>query len=260
MANSAAVIIINSGKAISTPAHDKTPVEVTGDEFEIALKLFESEAASFANSVIKDPSVRSDYTRKTKAAADELIELVKKRAITPHEAARTANAMRNQILTLARAELTDFGLAISQEIKRNGPPLTAFEDKYATKLYGRSFAELSSHERDAVWMEIAHAAGRSHKGVNIKVRWYGIAGRTFLVASLALSIYNVSTTEDKPRQAAKEGTAMAAGAVGGVAAGAGVVALVSNPGGWVVGVAMFVGAALAGVSTTEAFDYFWPEK
>lgn len=73
------------------------------------------------------------------------------------------------------------------------------------------------------------------------------------------SVYEVATAEDKSRQAATEGTIFAAGAAGGVAAGAVTVALASNPAGWVVGAVMFFGTALAGVGLTEAFDYFWPE-
>lgn len=70
----------------------------------------------------------------------------------------------------------------------------------------------------------------------------------------------MTTAEDKPRQAAKEGTVLAAGAAGGAAGGVAVVALASNPAGWVVGAVIFVGAAVAGVGSSEVFDYFWPER
>ena len=39
----------------------------------------------------------------------------------------------------------------------------------------------------------------------------------------------------------------------------GVVAMVSNPAGWVVGVMMFVGAAVGATGASSSFDYFWPE-
>ena len=40
----------------------------------------------------------------------------------------------------------------------------------------------------------------------------------------------------------------------------GVVAMVSNPAGWVVGVMMFVGAAVGATGASSTFDYFWPER
>ncbi|MEN3113060.1 hypothetical protein ACFONG_15835 [Uliginosibacterium paludis] len=260
MANGPAVATILSGKSASTPSQVTTPVSITGNEFETALRLFESEAAAFAQSIIKDPAARAEYISKTKAASSELIDLVKQHKITPHEAARTANAMRNQIMALSRSKLTDFGLAISRELKKDGPPLAHFEEHYARKNFGRAFSTLSEAERQAVWVEIVNAAGRSNKSVNMNVRWYGMAGRTLLVASLAFAVYNVSTAEDKPRQAAKEGSTLAAGFAGGAAGALVVTALVSNPAGWVVGAGMFVGAAIAGAGSSEIFDYFWPER
>lgn len=260
MANGPAVGVILSGKSTSTPSSDTSPAQVTGDEFEKAIKLLESEAAGFAESIIKDPSARADYTRKTKAASEEIIELVRQKKITPHEGAQVANSMRNQILELARSKLSDFGLEVSQDMKKTGPPLPHFEEHYAGKRFNRSFSTLSQAEKDAVWVDIIHAAGRSNSAVNMKVKWYGIAGRTLLVASLAFSVYNVATAEDKPRQATKEGSVLVGGLGGGAAAGAAAIALLSNPGGWMVGGLIFVGAAIGGVGSSELFDYFWPEK
>jgi hypothetical protein len=260
MASGLAVAVFLSGKAASTPSNVTAPVPVTGNELETAIRLFESEAAAFAKSIIKDPAARAEYISKTKSASSELITLVKQHKITPHEAARTANAMRNQIMELSRSKLTDFGLAISRELKRDGPPLAHFEEHYAKKIFRRGFSALTDAERQAVWLEIVNAAGRSNKSVNMNVRWYGVAGRTLLVASLAFAVYNVSTAENKPRQAAKEGSTLAAGVAGGAAGALAVTALVSNPAGWIVGAGMFVGAAIAGVSSSELFDYFWPER
>ena len=85
MANSPTISVITSGLATSTPRHDTTPVGATGNEFETSIRLLQAEAAGFAESIIKDPAARAEYARKTKAASDELIDLVKQRKITPHE-------------------------------------------------------------------------------------------------------------------------------------------------------------------------------
>jgi hypothetical protein len=260
MANSSAVRVFATGGAASTPTSDTRAVQATGNELQTALHLFESESAAFAKSVVVDPAARNEYARHTKAAVSELVELVKQRKITPHEAARSANAMRNQLMVLARSRLSDFGLTVSRDMKANGRALAGLEEAYAKKRFGRAFASLTQAERDQVWMEIVHAAGRSNPKVNLSAKWFGIAGRTILVVSLACAVYHVATAEDHVREAAKEGTGIAAGAAGGAIGTATVLALASNPAGWAVGLALIVGAAIAAAGSNELFDYFWPER
>ncbi|PQO88872.1 hypothetical protein C5614_30025 [Massilia phosphatilytica] len=69
-----------------------------------------------------------------------------------------------------------------------------------------------------------------------------------------------TTSADHERQAAKEGESFVGGAIGGAVGSAAVLAMVSNPAGWVVGAAMFVGAMDGGLGSSELFDYFWPER
>ncbi|MDO8313538.1 MAG: hypothetical protein Q7T25_16525, partial [Sideroxyarcus sp.] len=120
--------------------------------------------------------------------------------------------MRNQIMQLARAKLSDFGLAMSLDMKRAGKTLAECEERYALKRFQRGFKLLTENERSLVWMDIVHAAGTSRAVVNINTRKFGIAGRTFLIASLGFAVFNVLTADDKTRQLAKEGTVFAAGA------------------------------------------------
>lgn len=259
MANSAAVKVITTARVQSTPVADTTPARATGNELSIALKHMEDAAAAFGESIIKDPPARADYARKTAAARDELIQLVKAGKITPHEAAKTANAIRNQIMELTRSQLTDFGLALSKEMKAAGRPLDYMQSRKAMELFGRAFEGLSPAQKEQVWMKVVESAGKSHKQVNMAVKLFGQSGRVFLIATLALAVYNVSTADDKPRATAKEGSSLAGGVAGGALATMGVMAVASNPAGWVVGAMMFVGAALGSTSTAAAFDYFWPE-
>lgn len=259
MANGSALKVITTSKAVSTTKLDTTPARAQGNELAVALQGMEAASAAFAQSIIKDPAARADYTRKTAAARQELIQLVRDGKITPHEAARTANAIRNQIMELTRSSLTDFGLAWSQDMKAAGRPLDHLQSVKSKELFGRPFEALSPAEKDKVWVRIVESAGKSNPRVNMQVKLYGAAGRVFLVATLALAVYNVSTAEDKPRQAAKEGAVIASGLAGGALATAGVVALVSNPAGWVVGAVMFVAAAVSAAGASSTFDYFWPE-
>lgn len=260
MANGSAIKVISVSRATSTHVSDTSPAKATGSELEISLADLRSTVMGFAQSAIKDPKARAEYIERSQAARAELIARVTRGEITPHEAARTANAMRNQIMAAARAQLSDLGLAISTGIKAKGLALEELQEKYALRRFKKAFAALLPAERELVWMDIVHAAGGPQAKMNNRAKLFGAAGRAFLIATLAISVYNILEAEDKKRQATKEGITLGAGAVGGVGAGAAVAFIASNPAGWVVGVSMFVGAALLGVGSSEVFDYFWPEK
>jgi len=87
MANGPALRVITTQKSQSTVKSDTRPAQAQGNELAMALQGMEAASAAFAESIIKDPPARADYTRKTAAARAELIQLVKEGKITPHEAA-----------------------------------------------------------------------------------------------------------------------------------------------------------------------------
>ncbi|PHV11331.1 hypothetical protein [Chitinimonas sp. BJB300] len=253
--------VVQREVAQSTPVSDKTPKQISSNEFGDAIRALESELASFTAHAINDDAVRADYRKKTQAAVNEIIDAVKQRKLTPHEGAQAANALRNQIMELSRSNLTSFGLAYSKSLKETGKTIAELEQKYALKLFSKDFATVTPSEREAVWREIIDRAGASNGAVNRVSRVAGNAGRALLIASLAIAVYSVATADDKPREAAKQATGLGAGIAGGAAGGAAIVAIASGPVGWLaVGLGVIVGAALAGIGANETFDYFWPEK
>lgn len=260
MANSSAFKLITTASGRSTVKTDTNPLSVTGSELELAIKAFQAEVAGFAESMIKDPAARADYIKQSRAACDELIAKVKAGQITPHEGAKTANEMRNQIMAATRTKLSDLGAAISSDMKKHGLLLADLQEKYSAKRFGRMFSSLSQAERELVWMDIVHAAGGPRQKMNSGAKWFGRFGRGLLIFTFAIAVYNVIEAEDKTRQATKEGVTLGAGAVGGIGAGAVVAFAVAGPPGWVVGLSMFAGAALLGGGSAEVFDYFWPES
>lgn len=252
--------VIQRASAHSTPIADKTPAKATSSELQQALDGLQAEAATFGRAFINDAAVRADYHRKTQAAANEIIELVKQRKMTPHEGAQAANMMRNQIMVLARSKLTDFGLAYSKGMKANGLSMHEAQQKYALELFKKPFEGLSDAERQSVWRTIISKAGSANVDVNGVGRVAGVFGRILLVSTLAIAVHAVVEADNKPREVAKQSVGIGAGIAGGVGGGALVVALASNPAGWAVAVGTFVGAAVAGVGSAELFDYFWPNK
>lgn len=261
MANGAAIKVISVSRSPSTPVTNLTPAQASSNELELALRGFETAATGFGTSIIKDPAARADYAKRTAAVRDELLSLVKQGKVTPHEAAKTANAMRNQIMEMTRLRITDLGLSISKELKAQGRSLEYMEDLKAKELFNKPMSALSASEKQTVWVKIVESAGKSNLRVNNMVKIFGQVGKGFLVASLAFAIYNVATTpeEDRPRQAAKEGTIAGGGMAGAALGSIAVAAMVSNPAGWVVGVSMFVGACVTAAGAAEAFDRIWPE-
>ena len=261
MANSSATRMVHIATVRSTPKEDKEPAVVYVNEFETQLRMLEAEAATFAREAINSEQVRTDYRNRIKIASDELIGLVKSRKITPHEGAIAAHTLRNKILEVSRGNLTSFGLAFSRNLKPDqGRPLNYYLNKYAESLFGKQFEQLTSEQKNRVFVKLVESAGKNDQTVSRSARFFGMAGRALLIFSLSVAVYNVLAAEEKERQAVKEGASIGGGVAGGAAAGAATLALASNPAGWVVGLAILVGGALSATATAEAFDYFWPEK
>lgn len=244
---------------LSVPASEYKKVDGQSPELRIALARFFDTSQAFAASYINDPVVRADYSAKIRAAANEIMERVRAGALTPHEGAQTANAMRNQMLTFMRSRTTAVGLSIAEKMKPEGISLEASQARHSQRLYGKSFEALTGAERNNVWATIVDRAGESNKLVNMTVKFFGHAGRVLLIASIAWTVYDLSQANDKERTAAKD----AAGITGGIVAGAAVTAGLTSAA--VASPVIVVGAVLvAGILASEAvdqlFDYYWPEK
>lgn len=261
MANSSAVriVTITRAQAKSTPATDTSPFKVQSSELADALRALESEAYAFSQRFITDDVVRADYRQKAAAASKEISDEVRAGRMTAHEGAKAANALRNAVLDMSRAQLSDLGLALSVAAKKEGKPLDYFQEQYAKQKFGRAFGELTQVEREVVWREIVDSAGRGNKKFNIGAKVAGLAGRTFLVIGLAITVWHVLEAENKTRAVAKEVTAVGGSGVGAAAGAAIVGAAMATPPGWIVTLAILVGAAVGGVATSAAFDYFLPE-
>jgi len=243
----------------SAPVEHLKRIEGQSSELQKALVLMETAAATFAETCINDPALRLKYIKAVRDSADELIALVKARKMTPHQAAQQANAYRNQMMAATRAKLTPYGLIDSIKRKEKGVELATLENDKAEKRFGRKFEQLSQSEKEAIWREIIASSGKTNEEYNLKLRRYRAAGRTLAVFTVSVAVYNIYTSDDKARETAKQATGISAGIAGGAMAAAGVGLVASGPPGWVVGMAMFVGAALAGAASDKAFDFLWPE-
>lgn len=112
---------------------------------------------------------------------------------------------------------------------------------------------MSVAEQNAVYAEVVKSAGKSSPRVTNTMRGVSHAGRSLVVLSLGISVYTISTAENKSEAAKREVAITGAGIGGGVAGGA-LAGLACGPGAPVcVAVGAFAGGALAAFGVSYAW-------
>ena len=208
------------------------------------LELLRIEAANFALRFINDGAVRQQYIAKAKQFSDQLLNDVISGRKTSQAAAKAANAQRNNIMAAARARLSDFGLALSHSAKPQGILLNVLQEKYAMDLFKVSFDKLSSLQREQVWMTIIKKAGTTSRQWSTLASKTAVAGRGLLLFSLGVSVYNVTTAENKPKALGREVVTTGSGLLGGAGGGA-LAGLACGPGAPIcIGIGIFLGGML----------------
>lgn len=164
-------------------------------------------------------------------------------------------------MAASRLRSTPVGRAWAEQLKRDGKALDALLDHYARKHFQQAFSELSSiAQRNAVFLEVVKAAGRDRSWVAPVLSRAAKVGRGLVVVSLAFSVYEVATAEDKAQVAGREASALGAGMLGGMAGGA-VAGLACGPGAPVcVAAIVFASGALAAWGGSEGFEWLRSEE
>jgi len=222
-----------------------------------SLQAFESTATNFAVRFIPDARVRANYVSQAQAASREIEAQVLSGAKTAEEGARQAAEMRNALLDAGRLNSSDIGRAVAEAEKATGLTIEQLQAKYATRLFGRKFAQLAAAEQDAVFLEIVRGAGRPNPRFTAAASKLGKVGKGLVVVSIAFAVYNVATSDRPGREAVKQGTSIGVGFLGSVAGGAGA-GLLCGPGAPVcVGVGALVGGIAFAVGADLTFDWLW---
>lgn len=193
-----------------------------------------------------DAAARASYDRQVRAMADELRAKAATGRITWRQAATEANTVRNTVMDAIRGRSTPVGRAIAESLKSQGRTLNEMIARKTAQFYpGRTFQSLTPAQQNHVYAEIVKSAGRSNPKITARMRTLSRAGRGLIVLSVAVSIYNIATAENKGRATVREVAVTGAGIGGGVAGGA-LAGLACGPGAPVcVTVGAFVGGALA---------------
>lgn len=216
-------------------------------EFESSIQALEAEIANVGVHLTIDAAVRQAYARQIREVANELRAQVSNGRITWSAAAAQAHEMRNTVMEIVRSRSTPVGRALAERLKREGKTMNELVASKTRQLYGATvdFGHLSPLQQNKVYAEIVKAAGKSNPRITAMMRTASRAGRGLIVLSIALSVYQVSTSDDMAGTAKRELAVTGAGIGGGVLGGA-MAGLACGPGAPVcVTVGAFVGGALA---------------
>ncbi|MGL5733928.1 MAG: hypothetical protein ACRCYS_03595, partial [Beijerinckiaceae bacterium] len=230
-------------------------------EFRQALTLMEQTANNFALRLAATAGVRQRYVRDIKEMSDALWAAYKAGEISAEFGAQSANQMRNQILEMGRAHDMDLGRAYAKKLKKTGLNLDdvvqyimnnkeGFKERFA----GRQFSTLSDAEKTLIYEEAIKSAGRNRASETAKIPRLRWAARGLWLATAAIAIFNIGTSNTPWWQTGREASNIGGGLLGSMAGGA---AMGAAGGVWAgpigVGVGILVGGILGAVLADRAY-------
>ncbi len=223
--------------------------------FEEAIQLLQTEAANVGAQLAWDGATRKAYARNIQAMSTDIRLQVQAGNISWAKAAEQAHQMRDVIMQTIRGRSSPIGRAMAEAMKRIGPTFNAMVARKAIQLFGKDadFGLLNSAQKDRIFAAIVESAGEANPRVMEQMRVASRAGRALLVFSIAMSVYNIATSNDKVNATKKEivitGAGIAGGALGGAAAG-----LMCGPG---APACVVVGAFVGGAMAAMGVEWAW---
>lgn len=216
-----------------------------------ALELMEGTALRFSLDAISDEKIRSSYTKNIKRMSQQVRDDVKAGRITAQEGVKFSHEMRNKIMMEHRKFTSAQGLAIAQRKKKDGKGLKTLLDIYAENLFQKGYDSLSDIEKNKVHYAILESSGRDNARFTAGTKKMLIMGKLGVLVTAALATYQILNADNKPKEAARQGIIIGAGAVGGILAGMGVSAL-CGPGAPICAIAVVLAGTIAGGVAGEA--------
>jgi hypothetical protein len=223
--------------------------------FDSIIRALEADIANVGAHLTLDAAARQAYSQRIRAMADELRAQAGSGQITWAQAASQAQETRNAIMDVIRGRSTPVGRAMAEQLKREGKTLNELIARKTQQLFGAGadFNRLSPAQQNSIYAEIVKSAGKSNPAVSTTMRRLSRAGRGLLVLSIALSVYNIATADNKANAAGRE-LAVTGGGIGGGIAGGALAGLACGPG---APVCVAVGAFVGGALVAFGVDFFW---
>ena len=239
-----------------------TAVDSRSDDqrLHVALAELQATASNFAAICIRDARVRAQYVRDIHATSSAILQTALAGQISSRDAAQRVNELRNQIMDSARLRSSRIGRAYASKLKARGRTLAELCERYAERLFNRSFTALSEAQQASVYVEIIKASGRPDEAVVALARKLGKAGQRLLFVSLVVAVYEIYEAEDRSREIARQGVIAGAGIAGGSAIGSGAVVfgVCAATAPVCVGVAALAGGMLFAFGADLAFGTTYP--
>lgn len=217
------------------------------DKFESAVNALQGDVSAVAARLTIDPRLRLEYSRRIKEMSADLRAKATAGVISWEKAAQEAQETRNLIMEMVRARSTPLGRAMAEQMKSEGKTLNELVAKKAKSLFGSqtNFNSLSEVQKNQIYAGIVESAGKSNPQVNMKMMQLSRLGKGLVVLSIAVSIYEIYTADDKISESGRQIAINSAG-IAGAAAGGAMAGLMCGPGAPVcVLIGGFVGGALA---------------
>lgn len=144
-------------------------------------------------------------------------------------------------------------------MKKTGFTFDKLTTKYASKIFGTNFSNLSPSQKNLVYLEIIDSSGRPSPPVTLAAKRYTTLGRGLIIVTIGFAVYNIASAEDKITATAREGLVIGGGFSGGAGGGA-LAGLACGPGSPVcVTVGVFIGGALGALGVEITFGWFFNE-
>lgn len=221
-------------------------------EFRTTLEFLQAEIAAFGVPVLHDAATRQLYNSEIAALQTTVTAQVRSGQLTWQAAASQAHELRNSIMEAARTRTSPLGRALAQTIKTQGRTLNEVVARQTTRMFGAGadFHVLSMTEQNRVYMKVVQSASTNNAQISSALRNTAKWGRSLLVLSLAVSAYQVLTSEEPLAEAGNEAALFGASVGGSYLGGAVAAGLLCGPGAPIcVGLGIFVGGALAAYAT-----------
>ncbi len=221
--------------------------------FESIIKALRADVTSISIQFTLDTKARAAYTKSVAEMASKLRAQVLSGKISWHQAAKEANKTRNTIMEIMRTKSTPIGRAIAEKLKKEGKTLAEMLSRKSHELFGKEFNQLATSQQNKVYAEVVKSAGKANPKWSYLMKKVSYAGKALIVISVAISVHNIATAEDKVAAATREASVAGGGILGGAAGGA-AAGLACGPG---APVCVTAGALIGGVAGAFGVDYIF---
>lgn len=226
---------------------------------ESAIADYEAIGTTFAVNAISDDKVRQQYVKHIKEISDQVRQEVGQGSMTVKDGAEYCSQLRDKLFVEYRKYTSAVGVAQAEKLKLQARGFDYYLNKYAQAQFGKNFDALTTEERNAVYYTVLKKAGGGNTEVTTKVRRLQVSARVAIIFTAILATGEVVAAKDKVKEAARQGSIIAGGMIGGSLAGF-AVSFVCGPAEPACAVALvFIGSNLGGMAGEAANDMYQEE-